>query len=510
MNHPVILWIETNLRCDNRTKRFAGKKVKITDWQKDLIHKVWPASNNFQRIVEEILICHCRKDGKTAFLSFLYCYFLFAKDSLEGLSHIKHASPSMIQSKILFQIIISVIKNSKLPADILKDGEVKPKGNERTFEILSGEMGTKQGLNFDILGCDESDKTDFNMVDMLQGGQALADPPLSIFLTNPPEQRTSWIVPKIDYGRKVLSGEVKDDSFVASIYESTQAEANDYKNPAVWRKANPSFKTITPESYYIREIKKIKNTPEKLPNWQRLFLGCHSYANAESWLSPERVKPIPKEVDLKKLKWIGGLDGATTRDIVSFVLLSQDASGNLYIKAFNWIPLGAFQRREDRNIKQIKRFLKHKDKSLFISDHEAVTFQEISDKISEIRKQGYRFSKVGVDRSRHILWHNEIKCHGIEYLAFSTQKQQQDALISFLENQIIHGKVFIDPESEAIFKWSMSNTRMGKNPPAQTPCKYFQKTASKDSIDTIMGTLFATGVLMKDRPKRLMPSVSYN
>ena len=498
-NHEVVLWIEKNLRCSNRTSRFNAKKVKLMPWQIELINQIWIKKNNkYTRQVEEILIDTCRKTGKTEFVAYLICYLLFARECQEPRPiHYKHASPTFIQSKIIFEMLKSIIINSPTlvsneQIDIKLEGEVHNHENECSFEILSGKVKTKQGLNFSHGSVDESDFLENDALELLEGSMALSEKPFMIYLTNAPEEKKGFIVDKIEYGRKVAKGEVKDKTFLPFIKEITEKEAENYKSPRVWEKANPSFGYLVKPQFYNKMIKGIKNQPSKLINFKRLFLGLHSYQSSASWVSPDVIQSVsPNEIP-RGLSWYGGLDMSTSNDITSFVLVAEE-NNKLYIRNYNFIPRAKLEKREDRNSKAVKGFLKTQDKNLFISQEETIDIAFVEKKILEIKERDeLKFKHIGVDRVKHTYFSRTFD-KKFNLLAFSQQPTQFTAPIIYLEDMLLKRRVVL--EENKLFLWSLGNVRMGN--PLASPARMFYKKKSLEAIDPIVATAMACGVLMK-------------
>ena len=493
-NHPICDWIEGNLKCSNRVARFAGKPVRLLQWQKDIIWKVWPKKK--QRTIEEVLIDTARKTGKTEFLAYIICCLLFSEDCPDPWPvHWKHSSATLLQSKIIFQMLKSIIINSRLKADIKEQGEIYPKDNENSFEILSGRDNSKQGLNFSHASNDEADQTDLNTIQLLEGGMAMADCPLMFYLTNAPEDQSSWIKQKIDYAREIKQGKRKvDKRFLGIIYETKRKEAEDFKNPAVWKKANPSLGYLVKESWYEKQLKGIEQMPAKLVNFKRLHLGFHSYQTDANWISPELIKPMPKDIKQNELVWYGGIDLSTSKDLTSFCLVSEDTQGNLYVKNYNWIPRAKLIQRQDRDAKVVDQFLKGKEKNLFISKSETINLQSVENKIMEIQEtEGLTLDRIGVDRVKHAVFSKEFS-NTFELLSFSQQPTQFTSPILYFEDKILKGKVYLE-DNNRLFRWSMSNVRLQDD--LKSPVRMFYKKKSREAIDPLVACVMGVGVLLK-------------
>ena len=487
--HKVINWIEKNLKCSNRVARFAGKPVKLLPWQKKDIKKLFTPKGQRTK-VQEYLIDHPRKTGKTEYISYIILYMLYNYSSL----HWVHSAPLAIQSNILSKMLFSVVKNSKLPWERMPAAEPYlelPNGN--TYTETSGQADSKQGLNIYGFSLDEADKTNLMTYELLEGSCAIQDEPLSILLCNAPEDKTSWLVDKIDYGRKVNSGEIKDKTILANIVETTEAEAEDYQNPKVWHKANPSMPILTKPAFYHKMIKGLKKQPAKLVNFQRLFLGLHNYQSSDNWISPELVQSVPSEAIPKHLDWFAGLDMSTVKDLTSLSLFAEE-NNKFYIRNYNFIPRRKLIERQDRDTQKVKDFLKGENKNLFVSPDESIEIDWIEKMILAIKERdGLSFRTLGIDRVKHAYFSKQFE-RKFELLSFSMQPTQFTSPIIFLEENFLKKKIYL-ADGNPVWLWSLSNVVLGN--PLASPVRFFHKSKSREAIDPIVATGLASGVYLK-------------
>ena len=492
-SHPVINWIESSLKCSNRMPRYAAKPVVLMGWQKKIIRKVWPESRKFVRRAEDILILTGKKTGKTEFGAYLASYILFAPDNVEPQPvHWKHTAPTLIQSEYFDRILKEIIKNSDLPAKVLAE-RIEIEGRN-SYEMLSGEGASKQGLNYTHGSIDEAAEFRDPSGHFLDG-QAMQDRPFSLYLSNPPENPENFLshlIPKKESAR-----------LIKFVIKTSKKDAENFKSPAVWRKSNPSLGVITPLKTYQKKVKDIALKPAELVNFQRLWLCHHSYRTTANWVSPGLVKSVRERQIPKDLVWYGGIDLSTSKDLTSFCLVSEDDSGRLYVRNWNWIPRQALQRREDRNTKAVKTFLAGREKNLFVTKGETVDLGEIEDFILSL-KEKYPFSRCGVDRVKHSFFDKSFRSKEIEFLSFSQQPTQFTAPIIYLEEKILKGQCHV-ANGNPVWLWGLSNVRL--KDAMQSPVRMFYKTACADAIDPVVASAMGTGLLMKYKDTEGMPTV---
>ena len=120
-----------------------------------------------------------------------------------------------------------------------------------------------------------------------------------------------------DYSIKVLEGIVQDDSWFAFI--AAADEDDDWTDPAVWRKANPSFGLSVKEDDLARKAEKAIALPGAQNAFRRMHLNEWT-EQAERWIDLAAWDACAGPVELELLRGrpcFGGLDLSTTTDVTA-------------------------------------------------------------------------------------------------------------------------------------------------------------------------------------------------
>jgi hypothetical protein len=120
------------------------------------------------------------------------------------------------------------------------------------------------------------------------------------------------------YGQRVATGEIQDDSFFFAGWEPSDPTA-DYTLPEVWQEANPGFGDLQDPEDFISSIKK---TPEAEFKTKRLNIWT---ANSDTWLphgSWDRIADPHGIEDGKKV--VLGFDGSFNGDCTAIVAVSVE------------------------------------------------------------------------------------------------------------------------------------------------------------------------------------------
>jgi phage terminase large subunit-like protein len=154
-----------------------------------------------------------------------------------------------------------------------------------------------------------------NVVDVLDTATGARRQPLLFEITTAGYDRHSICYEHHDYSIKVLEGTVPDDSWFAFI--AAADEDDDWTDPEVWRKANPSFGLSVKEDDLARKAEKAIALPGAQNAFRRMHLNEWT-EQAERWIDLAAWDACDSPVDLEQLRGrtcFGGLDLSTTTDV---------------------------------------------------------------------------------------------------------------------------------------------------------------------------------------------------
>lgn len=122
--------------------------------------------------------------------------------------------------------------------------------------------------------------------------------------------------------KRILNGTQTQDDFFTVLYALD--ETDDYHNPAVWIKANPSLGAIIEPSVIQADIDDAELTPHKIPELKAKTFGIWGGGGERSWL-PVEIWQKNKSIevnwdDFSGAECWGGLDLAQVDDLCAFSL----------------------------------------------------------------------------------------------------------------------------------------------------------------------------------------------
>jgi len=226
---------------------------------------------------------------------------------------------------------------------------------------------------------------------------------LMIGITTAGDNINSFCYRRLQYGIKVVNGEVKDDSLFVFIARADQDEKSnvDYTDPVQHRKANPSFGVTIRPADMMQEALQAQNDPQQRKDFLSRSLNVYTTAMnayfditefkrsdaAHSWTLEELAK-LP-------IDWYGGADLSRVHDLTAAALYGQYNGVDICIThAFFPLPEAARKADEDG----IPLFGWKDDGWLTMCNAPTVNYGDIVQWFVGMRAQGFRIKAVGHDR----------------------------------------------------------------------------------------------------------------
>lgn len=226
---------------------------------------------------------------------------------------------------------------------------------------------------------------------------------LMIGITTAGDNINSFCYRRLQYGIKVATGEVKDDSLFVFIARADQDEKGnvDYTNPIQHQKANPSYGVTIRPADMMQEAYQAQNDPQQRKDFLSRSLNVYTTAMnayfditefkrsdaAHSWTLEELAK-LP-------IDWYGGADLSRVHDLTAAALYGQYNGVDICIThAFFPLPEAARKAEEDG----IPLFGWKDDGWLTMCNAPTVNYGDIVQWFVSMRGRGFRIKAVGHDR----------------------------------------------------------------------------------------------------------------
>lgn len=383
-----IYKVESVINFCRHLKHFSGKHnnkpFELEEWQKFVVAACYGfyKKGTDDRLVHDVYISVSRKNGKSAFVAAAFGLYQLIADG-ENEAQVILSANSYQQSQILYKFCNLYLKSLGTKVDKLfyryRD-QIKFPKTDSFLKCIASDASKADGYGPNCAIIDEyHEATDSSMYDVMVSGQAARQNPMIVTITTAGFNIFGACANMERRNIEMLYGTRKDDSNFSLIY--TLDKDDDWTDPKVWAKSNPSMGNIVKESFIAEQIQKCKNDPaaEVAVKTKNLNMWCDS---ATGWIPMDYILKATKKVNLKDFEeqycYIG-LDLASTDDLTAVsVLIPQDDT--MVFKNYAFVPEEQLKTSPNRD--KYKKW--HKRGELFVCPGNVTDYQYIINKISEV------------------------------------------------------------------------------------------------------------------------------
>lgn len=469
---------------------FAGKPFELLPWQwEDVIKPLfgWKRADGTRRY-RRAYIEVPKKNGKSTLCAGIALYLLLG-DKEPG-AEVYSAAADRDQAAIVFNEALNMVNASEglstrlkpLPSNKLI---TYPKGHGR-YKCLSAEAYTKEGLNIHGLIFDELHaQPDRTLWDALHYGGASRRQPLFVSITTAGFDKESICYEQHLRAREILFGTVTNDAFFA--YIAAADPEDDWKDPATWKKANPSYGVTVFESELAEACKDAQNSPAQENSFRRYRLNQWTEQETR-WLSLDKWDSSGSTFDPKTLlgkKCFAGLDLATTTDVAALVLYFPEGH---QVLPFFWVPEDTNKERERRNRVAFTNWIRQG----FIEQTpgNVIDYDFIFKRVQDLG-QTYRIEEIAIDRWNSTQLQTQLTGAGANVIGFGQGFASMTAPCKELEKLILDRKLCHN--ANPVLRWMFSNVVMKADPAGNLKP---DKGKSSEKIDGIVALCMALGRAM--------------
>lgn len=239
---------------------------------------------------------------------------------------------------------------------------------------------------------------------------------LVIGITTAGDDGTSFCAQRVEYGRKILNGLVKDDSlflFFCCADRDKETGEIDYTNPETHQKANPNYGVTIRPADILRDSMEALNDPQQRKDFFAKSLNVftaavNAYFDIEEFrrsntaaravLGFEQYDTV--EVKLQKLaklpiKWYGGADLSRMHDLTAAVLYGEYKGIDIVIPHC-WFPVTMAAKKADED--NIPLFGWQDDGWLDMINQATNDPETVVLWFRRMKQMGFKIVQVGYDR----------------------------------------------------------------------------------------------------------------
>lgn len=477
--------------------QFSGKPFELLPWQwEDLVKPLFgwrraDGSRRFRRAYVQIP----KKNGKSTICAGIALYLLLG-DGEPG-AEIYTAAASRAQASVVFDEIASMVRASDAIARRLKVQHSYKKAvtHDRAAWVraLAADGPRNDGLNIHGLIFDEL-HTQPNRIlwDALKYGGASRRQPLYISITTAGTDLESICYDQYGKAKSVLNGTDTDWSFFPLVYEA--GADDDWKDPATWRKANPSFGYTLNEESFAEDFADALKSPVNERKFKQLRLNKWQEGSSARWITLEKWDACRAEIDWAALRGkpcYAGLDLACTTDLAAASLWFPES--RVVLPAF-WAPEEAAQVRERENLTRFEKWFAEKKIETVPG---AVLEYDYILKWFNDRAKEYKIKEVHIDRWNHTGIAQDLKADGFKVFGFGQGFGSMSGPSKEFERLVLSGK--LQHDGHPVLRWCVGNTVVDMNPAGDIKPN---KDRSPEKIDGTVSTVEALGGYLLSEKKR--------
>ena len=355
------------------------------------------------------------------------------------------------------------------------------------YQVLSAEAQSKPGFNIHGVVFDElHTQPNRKLFDVMTKGSGDARmQPLYFLITTAGTDTNSICYETHQKAKDILEGRKIDTTFYPVIYGAD--ESDDWTDPRVWRKANPSLDITVGIDKVEAACNSAKQNPSEENSFRQLRLN-QWVKQAVRWMPMEKWDACAFPVDEDELEGrvcYGGLDLSSTTDITAFVLVFPplDEDDKYVVLPYFWVPEDTLDLRVRRD--HVPYDLWERKGYLQTTEGNVVHYGYIE---KFIEKLGERFNirEIAFDRWGAVQMVQNLEGMGFTVVPFGQgfkdmSPPTKELMKLVLEKRIAHG-------GHPVLRWNMDNIFIRTDPAGNIKA---DKEKSTEKIDGAVATIMA-------------------
>ena len=483
----AVTFIE-NLR---HTKgKWAGKRFWLLPWQEQIIRDVFgivdeKGNRQFRTAYVEI----GKKNGKSELAAAVALYLLFADN--EPSAEVYGAAADRQQASIVFNVAADMVRMCPALSKRVKilDSQKRliyqPTGS--IYQVLSADVGNKHGFNTHGVVFDElHTQPNRKLFDVMTKGSGDARmQPLYFLITTAGNDTKSICYEIHQKAQDIIAGRKVDHTFYPVIYGAD--ESDDWTDPAVWKKANPSLGITVGIDKVKDACESAKQNPGEENSFRQLRLN-QWVKQAVRWMPMDKWDKCEFAVcedDLEGRVCYGGLDLSSTTDITAFVLVfpPEDENDKYIILPYFWIPEDNLELRVRRD--HVPYDVWERQGYLQTTEGNVVHYGYIEEFIESLGER-FNIREIAFDRWGAVQMVQNLEGMGFTVVPFGQgfkdmSPPTKELMKLVLEQHIAHG-------GHPVLRWMMDNIFIRGDPAGNIKP---DKEKSTEKIDGAVATIMA-------------------
>ncbi len=501
---------------------FEGRPFILQPFQQFIVGSLfgWKGADSFRRF-RTAYVEIGKGNGKTPLAAAVGLYGLVADG--EAGAEVYSAATTREQAGILFRDAQNMAKASKTLAkrlDVGRHNIANPTTNS-FFRPVSSEHRGLDGKRPHVVLVDEvHEHPNAMVVDKMRAGTKGRRQALILEITNSGYDRESVCWHHHAYSIKVLEGQA-DDSWFAFVCQLDAcddcraaglnqpkdgcAACDDWKDEAVWPKANPGLGVIIPHKYVREQVREAVGMPSKEGIVKRLNFCVWTELNTsaipmDQWDmagDPEPMEWRRRAIErLRRRPCKAGLDIGSTSDLTALALLFHEGDDYTVLPYF-WIPERSARKRSRADGVSYEQWVRQG--WVLPTEGDTTDYDRVKADVLGLTEQ-FAVREIAVDRLfQGVQLSTQLMGEGLNVIAFGQGFFSMAAPVKRMLELIQSGKMLHG--GNPVLRWMASNAATEQDPAGNL------KWSKKSSGDKIDGIVAATMALGREDAKPEWPSV---
>ena len=479
------------IECLCHTKgTWAGKPFELIDWQEQIIRDIFGTLKpNGYRQFNTAYVEIPKKMGKSE-LAAAVALLLTCGDGEER-AEVYGCAADRQQATIVFDVAADMVRmcpalNRRVKI-LASQKRIVYQPTNSFYQVLSAEAYSKHGFNIHGVVFDElHTQPNRKLFDVMTKGSGDARmQPLYFLITTAGTDTNSICYETHQKAKDILEGRKIDPTFYPVIYGAD--EADDWTDPEVWKKANPSLGITVGIDKVEAACESAKQNPGEENSFRQLRLN-QWVKQAVRWMPMEKWDACSFKVDKESLEGrvcYGGLDLSSTTDITAFVLVFPplDEDDKFCILPYFWIPEDTLDLRVRRD--HVPYDVWERQGFLETTEGNVVHYGYI-EKFIERLGEHFNIREIAFDRWGAVQMVQNLESMGFTVVPFGQgfkdmSPPTKELMKLTLEQKLAHG-------GHPVLRWMMDNLYIRTDPAGNIKADKEKSTEKIDgAVATIMG-----------------------
>lgn len=479
------------IECLCHTKgTWAGKPFKLLDWQEQIIRDLFgTVKPNGYRQFNTAYIEIPKKNGKSE-LAAAVALLLCCGDG-EQRAEIYGCAADRGQATIVFDVAADMVRMcpalNKRCKILTSQKRILFTPTNSFYQVLSAEAYSKHGFNIHGVVFDElHTQPNRKLFDVMTKGSGDARmQPLYFLITTAGTDTNSICYETHQKAKDILDGRKIDPTFYPVIYGA--ADAEDWTDPKVWLKANPSLGETIGIDKVEAACESAKQNPGEENSFRQLRLN-QWVKQAVRWMPMDKWDACSYPVNEEMLEGrvcYGGLDLSSTTDLTSFCLVfpPEDEDEPYCVLPYFWVPEDTLELRVKRD--HVPYDLWHRQGYLETTEGNVVHYGFIEKFIEQLGER-FNIREIAFDRWGAVQMVQNLEGMGFTVVpmgqGFASMSPPTKELMKLtLEKKLAHG-------GHPVLRWNMDNIFIRTDPAGNIKA---DKAKSTEKIDGAIAMIMA-------------------